>query len=761
MRPSFSTIRRPLSSPRNRNEEKELSLYNGEASIAGSSKTSLIAKAERWWTKGHKRKLSMDSRDRRPLFRRRRVLVLLVTLALVLFLILRKKSTLILEKAEVSKVWRWEIASGRFPSRRRSVWSEKELKGLLDNPGLPSWSEGVVSGKNGRKMGAVQGSGHARQYLRIPRPLSHRASSPNDNHATYPPRPVKGSAIDFDVVMDHCDFATGKYVRDCLHFLRANAGMDQSHRVDKRDLRHSFLSATTIYDIPDGGHPSSQELDILEFASKETHQLLSLNETVFTALASIQHRLELSSLPSKKLRHPTHPTADPACDPNHPRLFHIYWAGPFTDKPYMAAISFLYTQRLSLSHPISNILVEPDLCRPQLWFWINPGSASSRPDAHAELKMRKSLSNNQWSAPLLHERFTDVIQFRLWNSSEQLHAIPEMEGWEKMGFFKSGGVKYKPKQSKKVPPPDRRESQATTASTASKSFEGRPSEIGEEEGSRFADQPGPVNALPIDEDESTAIPAPSEVAEDDKLFNRVGSAAESDYDRLSVILSDMARFILTYRYGGVYLDADTIFLRDWEEIWGWHGAFAYRWSRLKFYNTAVLKMARGSALGSALIRTAFANGLDFHPMVVSRYMKELRMEELLLRLPDALFDSAWLNIENYQRDRPAFPVFKSFQDFFLPLNDTNAAPAALGFDGFFRGAFSYHFHNFWWLPFDPTRDYPDLGPRFPTTRETTATGLENQDLSWATVLKRTFEKYLRGQAPNAYGEYINWNVDEE
>ena len=86
-----------------------------------------------------------------------------------------------------------------------------------------------------------------------------------------------------------------------------------------------------------------------------------------------------------------------------------------------------------------------------------------------------------------------------------------------------------------------------------------------------------------------------------------------------------------------------------------------------------------------------------------------------------------------------------------------------------------HFHNYWfvpspisrrpstetflrrWLPFDPSRNFPDLGPRFieevalpplPTSSE--------GDLSWATVLKRTFEKFIRGQAPNLYGEEINW-----
>lgn len=106
----------------------------------------------------------------------------------------------------------------------------------------------------------------------------------------------------------------------------------------------------------------------------------------------------------------------------------------------------------------------------------------------------------------------------------------------------------------------------------------------------------------------------------------------------------MARFLLTHRYGGIYLDADTILLRDWEELWGWKGSFGYRWSRLSTYNTAVLKMQKGSMIGSFIITMAVKNGLDFHPMHVANYLRDAKLEGLLMRLPDALFDPAWLNV---------------------------------------------------------------------------------------------------------------------
>lgn len=36
-----------------------------------------------------------------------------------------------------------------------------------------------------------------------------------------------------------------------------------------------------------------------------------------------------------------------------------------------------------------------------------------------------------------------------------------------------------------------------------------------------------------------------------------------------------------------------------------------------------------------------------------------------------------------------------FADFFNTPMQNSAAPHALGFRGFFRGSYSYHFHNFW------------------------------------------------------------------
>lgn len=96
-----------------------------------------------------------------------------------------------------------------------------------------------------------------------------------------------------------------------------------------------------------------------------------------------------------------------------------------------------------------------------------------------------------------------------------------------------------------------------------------------------------------------------------------------------------------------------------------------------------------------------------------------------------------------------------------------------------------------WKPFDPQRNWPDLGARFingemaaraaaaaAAAAEAAASASssseqqqqrqqhrqhleetvadDKRDLDWATVLKRTFEAYVRGETPNMYGEWLQW-----
>jgi WD repeat and SOF domain-containing protein 1 len=66
-----------------------------------------------------------------------------------------------------------------------------------------------------------------------------------------------------------------------------------------------------------------------------------------------------------------------------------------------------------------------------------------------------------------------------------------------------------------------------------------------------------------------------------------------------------------------------------------------------------------------------------------------------------------------------------------------------------------HLHR--WKPFDPSRNWPDLGPRFLGGTKEGEDGPDQRDLDWATVLKRVMESYIRGERPNMYGELLEWS----
>ncbi|KAK7042388.1 hypothetical protein R3P38DRAFT_3260407 [Favolaschia claudopus] len=670
-------------------------------------------------------------------------------------------STLVFRRDDLQRIWNWEIASGHFPSRD-SIPKEIGLHDSPHNPGLPPKSRTIAPSRyrpHSPEMVAhiadtdTLGVGSKRRYLDI-------QSTPPD--VSYPPRPVPGSVADLDIIMKHCDFAKAKYVRDCLEVLRVGAGLDNNRRTRRGtfdDWKYIYLedansTSASIPTEPEGPvpppvyRPAAPKLKTHHDPDNPNAGLVRKDKAEWEQDVVLPP--PLTHTPAMSLPQP--------CDPENPRVFHMFWTGPFTDKPYLAVLSFLFTQNTGL-HEHHDVPPPSSVCRPQFWMWINPGPAAAVPNPTAMHDMFEQLKESPWASPFLHPRFKDVIKFQLWNTTEQLDAIPEIKDeWRELQkkLLNSGGHV--------MSVPEEEEEESTTS--------------------------------PEDGDENTTTVGPQQKkkkkgkTDKDDMIHRVGSKSATEVDRLSVILSDMARFVLCHRFGGIYLDADTILLRDWEELWGWKGAFAYRWSRLPKYNTAVLRMNRGSALGTFLFRTALKNGLDFHPMTVSRYTKDAYLEGLLLRLPDALFDAAWLNTEEYQRDRPPQPYFTAFGDFFDTPEETSAAPQALGFDGFFKGSYSYHFHNFWWKPFDPARNWPDLGPRFVAQemaarralregeaqavfpipaadgRQTEEADFETdratvdedkRDLDWAAVLKRTFESYIRGEKANMYGEWIRWD----
>ncbi|KAG0090592.1 hypothetical protein BGZ92_002611 [Podila epicladia] len=77
-----------------------------------------------------------------------------------------------------------------------------------------------------------------------------------------------------------------------------------------------------------------------------------------------------------------------------------------------------------------------------------------------------------------------------------------------------------------------------------------------------------------------------------------------------VALSDEARFLILYRYGGMYLDADVLLLKDMSPFYDAGTEFAYEWSNTEMYNTAVLRLHQNSTVARRILDGAKARAKE-------------------------------------------------------------------------------------------------------------------------------------------------------
>jgi hypothetical protein len=300
-------------------------------------------------------------------------------------------------------------------------------------------------------------------------------------------------------------------------------------------------------------------------------------------------------------------------------LFHVYWKGDVSDKIAMVIKSFMFTQPLQCS---------------KLYVWLHETTMSLEENPHAK--------------PLL-SLSPKFIEFKKWDTEEQLNYDPIYYGWK-------------------------------------------------------------------------------------RIFNS---------KRKTVSFSDMVRFVVLQRYGGIYVDADVLFLRDLRPLYQTDFEFSYQWSFKVDYNTAVLRLRANSTTTRMAIEGAMKNRMKFHPFDIKRYFTVLEnptkndINRYIYMLPVPLFDPLWLKKDKSQPTSILKPNLKAWYDVFKPnispnefknVNPEDATPTLRKVDGFFPGAFTYHWHNNWNTEIRPT--------------------------SWMGVLQSAYDEFLNGQQPNIYNEYF-------
>jgi hypothetical protein len=159
--------------------------------------------------------------------------------------------------------------------------------------------------------------------------------------------------------------------------------------------------------------------------------------------------------------------------------------------------------------------------------------------------------------------------------------------------------------------------------------------------------------------------------------------------------SNFFRFVVLYKYGGIYTDMDVMFLRDFSVLHhnaSFRDEFCYRWSaHISYANSAVLRLNQESDTAHALLVRCGEVG-SCRPKNVLRFKDNVDLDIVVLPCP--FFDPLWPHRDG--KDNYKTAPFQRFGDFFRKFGwRFKRNPTVRSYRDFFPGAFAYHWHNFW------------------------------------------------------------------
>ena len=180
-----------------------------------------------------------------------------------------------------------------------------------------------------------------------------------------------------------------------------------------------------------------------------------------------------------------------------------------------------------------------------------------------------------------------------------------------------------------------------------------------------------------------------------------------------VAASDWFRFMVLWFYGGIYFDADTLFLKDMDP---WHKTskygFAFKWGGegpipvLKNtvsnqFNTAIMGLPKYTSVVSRIIKASGqCNNNVFHPTIVSKHLgcdKRDVMCDGLAMVPSSAFDP----IQQPNRVEKWLGKQESFGRIFSGGDGFFTRPAPFELTHWFPAAWAYHWHNRWTIKIHP------------------------------------------------------------
>jgi hypothetical protein len=165
---------------------------------------------------------------------------------------------------------------------------------------------------------------------------------------------------------------------------------------------------------------------------------------------------------------------------------------------------------------------------------------------------------------------------------------------------------------------------------------------------------------------------------------------------LPVRRSNCFRFVTLYHHGGIYIDIDTMLVRDFSPLLAcFDDEFCYRWSaNMPYANSAVLRLRQHSPTAWRILEHCAVQG-SCRPRHVLNFAEQGDVD--LLVLPCAAFDPLWPLVDGKDSSRAA--PFDTFVQFFHPRSHAGVKRSEIRcLRDFFPGSFAYHWHNCWKEP---------------------------------------------------------------
>jgi hypothetical protein len=154
-------------------------------------------------------------------------------------------------------------------------------------------------------------------------------------------------------------------------------------------------------------------------------------------------------------------------------------------------------------------------------------------------------------------------------------------------------------------------------------------------------------------------------------------------------VSDAVRFVVLHKLGGIYIDADFLLLRDLQPFYTHE--FAYRWSTLDEFNTAILRLYPQSKISTILLDIAHRNQSPsiFYPISIRSYLYPITLN----RLPCVFFDPLWLAADDKDRETAKIWKFKNNTRHALETVFRNQSELSRRGRTVLNGAFAFHWHT--------------------------------------------------------------------